>query len=81
MGIRDVLSRNLKSARREKGFSQEDLADRAGLDRTYISSLERCIYGATIDVVERLATALDTNVVALLSDVDSSAMHKNTKRH
>lgn len=70
MSIRDTLSRNLKAARRQKGFSQEDLAEKAGLDRTYISSLERCVYSATIDVVERLAFALDTRVIDLLGGED-----------
>lgn len=40
MEIREVFARNLKAARRAKGLSQEELAHEAGIDRTYISSLE-----------------------------------------
>jgi transcriptional regulator with XRE-family HTH domain len=66
MEIREVLARNLRTQRQAQGISQEDLADRAGIDRTYISSLERSIYNASIDVVDRLATALGVEAADLL---------------
>ena len=66
MEIREVFARNLRIARQAKGLSQEELAHRADLDRTYISSLERSVYNASIDVVERLAAVLGTNAAALL---------------
>jgi transcriptional regulator with XRE-family HTH domain len=47
-------------------LSQEELAHLAGLDRTYISSLERCIYSPTIDVVDALAKALGMTAHELL---------------
>ena len=59
MSIREVLARNLRRYRAERGLSQEELAHRADVDRTYISSLERLQYGASIDVVESLAKVLD----------------------
>jgi len=58
MSMREVLARNLRRYRAERGLSQEELAHRAGIDRTYISSLERQQYGASIDVVESLAKVL-----------------------
>ncbi|MBL3685042.1 MULTISPECIES: helix-turn-helix domain-containing protein [Sinorhizobium] len=66
MEIREVFARNLKAARRAKGLSQEELAYRAGIDRTYISSLERSVYNASIDVVDRLAVVLDVEASDLL---------------
>lgn len=66
MSIRDVLARNLKKARTAKGWSQEELAHRAGIDRTYVSSLERCRYSATIDVVDQVARALELSAADLL---------------
>lgn len=66
MEIREVFSLNLKTLRQAKGMSQEELAHRAGIDRTYISSLERSVYSASIDVVDRLASALDVEVADLL---------------
>ncbi|WP_341487104.1 helix-turn-helix transcriptional regulator [Pararhizobium sp. A13] len=66
MEIREVFARNLKAMREARGFSQEELAHRAGIDRTYVSSLERCVYNASIDVVDRLARALDREAAELL---------------
>lgn len=66
MDIRKVLATNLRRRRHEVGMSQEELAHRAEVDRTYVSSLERCIYGASIDVVDRLATVLGTDASELL---------------
>lgn len=66
MEIRKVFAQNLKAYRRERGFSQEELAFRANIDRTYVSALERCIYGATIDVVAKLAAVLETEPANLL---------------
>ncbi|CDM60326.1 MULTISPECIES: helix-turn-helix domain-containing protein [Rhizobium] len=66
MDIREVFARNLRAARQAKGLSQEELAHRADIDRTYISSLERSVYNASIDVVERLATVLDIEACELL---------------
>lgn len=67
MTIREVFAFNLKSLRQANGLSQEELAHRADLDRTYISSLERCIYGASIDVVDRLAGVLGVEAADLLT--------------
>ncbi len=67
MEIRDVLALNLRRLRADQGLSQEDLADRADLDRTYISSLERSVYAAGIDVVDRLAKALGVTAADLLA--------------
>jgi transcriptional regulator with XRE-family HTH domain len=65
-GIREVFALNLRLARQAAGVSQEELAHRAGLDRTYVSSMERCVYAASIDVVDRVATALDVQAADLL---------------
>ena len=68
MEIREILAVNLRNLRRARGLSQEELAHRAEIDhRTYISSLERGVYAAGIDVVERLARALDVEVADLLT--------------
>lgn len=70
MEIRDVLAQNLKRLRAARGLSQEELADRANIDRTYISSLERSVYAAGIDVVDRLARALGVTAAELLTETD-----------
>lgn len=61
-----MLAFNLRRFRRETGMSQEELAHRADIDRTYISSLERCVYAAGIDVVDKLAVALGVSAAELL---------------
>jgi transcriptional regulator with XRE-family HTH domain len=66
MEIREVLARNLRIYRQARGLSQEELAHRAEIDRTYISALERCVYAASIDVVDRLAEALNVEAADLL---------------
>lgn len=66
MNIREILAANLKRYRRERGVSQEELAHLAEIDRTYISSLERCQYAASIEVVDRLAKALGVQAADLL---------------
>ncbi|PWB80180.1 MAG: XRE family transcriptional regulator [Methylocystaceae bacterium] len=73
MEMRETLARNLRKYRRARGLSQEELGHRAGLDRTYISSLERCVYSATVDAVERLAAALGIPALELLTPSDESA--------
>ncbi|WP_312162752.1 helix-turn-helix transcriptional regulator [Phenylobacterium sp.] len=66
MDIRHVLAANLRQFRKEAGLSQEELAHRAGIDRTYISALERSVYAAGIDVVDRLAKELGVEAADLL---------------
>ena len=66
MEIREILAANLKRYRQEAGLSQEELAHRAEVDRTYVSALERCIYAASIDVVDRLARELGVEAADLL---------------
>ncbi|MBB3773529.1 transcriptional regulator with XRE-family HTH domain [Angulomicrobium tetraedrale] len=61
-----MFARNLKALRLAKGLSQEELAHLADIDRTYVSSLERCVYNASIDVVERLASVLGVAASDLL---------------
>lgn len=57
---------NMKRLRKERGWSQEALADEAALDRTYISGIERVVKNPTITVVERLAVALKCQLGDLL---------------
>lgn len=58
MKVRDLLAVNIRRLRRSNELSQEELAHRADLDRTYISALERSVYAASVDVLEKLAAAL-----------------------
>lgn len=66
MKLREVLATNLKRFRLAAGLSQEELAHRAHLDRTYVSSLERGRYSASIDKIENLSLALGIEASELL---------------
>ncbi|QXX76146.1 helix-turn-helix domain-containing protein [Methylovirgula sp. HY1] len=66
MDIREVLALNLRKYRQEQGLSQEELAHRAEIDRTYVSALERGVYAASIDVLDRLAQVLGLEAADLL---------------
>jgi transcriptional regulator with XRE-family HTH domain len=72
---RDPLSgfaRRLRQLRTERGLSQEKLAERAGLDRTYVSGCERGRRNATLRTLARLAAALEVDVCALVSDREAA---------
>lgn len=66
MDIRRRLATNMRAIRREKGWSQEELADRAGVHRTYISGVERCVRNPTITIVGRIAQALEVPIGELV---------------
>jgi len=66
MDLRRILGSNLRRLRKRQALSQEELAHRANVDRTYISSIERGVYAVTIDVLDRLARALDVEAWELL---------------
>jgi transcriptional regulator with XRE-family HTH domain len=57
--LRQVVAGNLRRIRHAKGLSQEELAFRAEIDRSYISQLENGTYAATVVMLGKLAEALD----------------------
>jgi transcriptional regulator with XRE-family HTH domain len=59
MSLRAVVARNLRVVRKQKGFTQEELADLAGINRNYVGQIEREEKSPTIDLLERLVVALD----------------------
>ena len=64
--MREVLALNLRRYRQARRLSQEELAHLAGTDRTYVSSIERCVYAASIEVVDKLARGLGIEAADLL---------------
>jgi transcriptional regulator with XRE-family HTH domain len=65
---RKILALNLRRLRAEQGISQEELADRAGLHRTYVGSVERSERNVSIDNIAKLACALGVEAHELLRD-------------
>jgi transcriptional regulator with XRE-family HTH domain len=63
MSLREIVATNLRRLRHAKGMSQEELADRAGINRNYVGMLEREQHSATVDMLEKLAEVLDADPV------------------
>ena len=63
MNARTLVARNIRRIRVERGLSQEALAVDAEIDRTYVSRLERNLENPTVGVLERVASALDCQIV------------------
>lgn len=57
----------IKQRRKELDISQEELAFRAGIHRTYISDIERGFRNPSLENIEKLAKALEVTVSALFS--------------
>lgn len=58
MSLREIVAINLRRLRHASGLSQEELADRAGINRNYVGMLEREQHSATVDMLEKLAEVL-----------------------
>jgi transcriptional regulator with XRE-family HTH domain len=69
MDIRKKFGKRLRGLREERGWSQEEFADRAGLHRTYVSAVERGVRNPTLSVLERLAKALGVSMAELVETV------------
>jgi transcriptional regulator with XRE-family HTH domain len=63
--LKALLGMAIKARRASLGISQEELAHRAGLHRTYVSDVERGTRNPSIEIVAKLASALELSVPAL----------------
>lgn len=64
--LRRVFAANVRARRKMIGISQEELADRAGVHRTYIGAVERSEVNVSIDNIARISAALDVNAAVLM---------------
>ncbi len=72
MSLREILARNLRRLRAERGLSQEELAHRAGVNRNYVGMIEREENAATVDTMEQLAAALDVDATDMIDPYAAS---------
>jgi CheY-like chemotaxis protein len=71
--VKTAFGTTVRSKRCEKGLSQEELADRAGLHRTYVSDVERGARNPSLQSIEKLAVALEMSVSALFQPMSKDA--------
>jgi transcriptional regulator with XRE-family HTH domain len=64
-----LFGERLRSTRRQRGWSQEFLGAQAGLDRSYVSSVERGEHNPSLETVVRLAHALGESAANMLQGV------------
>lgn len=63
--ILELFGQNVRKLRVERGLSQEQLADKAGLHRTYIGMIERAEKNITLCNIEKIAIALSVSIDSL----------------
>lgn len=79
MTARQTLAINLRRLRVDRGLSQERLAADSGVDRAYVGGMERLSENPSIDVLDKLAAALEVDVGELLATPRSKEMPANLK--
>lgn len=66
MSLNKIFAQNVVSKRKERGWSQERLALEVGIQRSYMSGIERGTRNPTLAVVEKIAEALGIEPIELL---------------
>lgn len=61
------FGKNVREIRKKKGLSQEQLAFKSDLHRTYIGMIERAEKNITLLNIEKIANALDINITELFN--------------
>ncbi len=59
-GLKTAIGSVLRAKREKLGLSQDEFAGRAGVDRTYVSILERGVKSPTVETLEKICAALGT---------------------
>jgi len=73
MDVRRRVALNVKRLREALGISQEELADRSDVHRTYVSGVERGVRNPTISVLDKIARGLKAPLAELVADPPRSA--------
>jgi transcriptional regulator with XRE-family HTH domain len=66
MNLRDIFAANLRRLRHDKGWSQEELAHKAKINRTYMSKLETGATYAGLEIIGKLARVFRVEAADLL---------------
>jgi CheY-like chemotaxis protein len=79
MDIKNRFGTAVRSRRKRLGISQEELAGRAGLHRTYVADIERGARNLSLANIEKLAKALETSIPILFAQDEPSGKPDATK--
>jgi transcriptional regulator with XRE-family HTH domain len=66
MAPRERVAVRVKRIREQRGMTQEQLAEKAGISRTYLARLETARHDPTLSMLEKIAKALRVDVAKLL---------------
>ncbi|MBV9073305.1 MAG: helix-turn-helix transcriptional regulator [Acidobacteria bacterium] len=75
-----VLARRLREMRRRRGWSQETMAEKCGLHRTYVGAIERGERNITLDTLHNLANSLGVSAAELISKKHTKRVKENSAR-
>ncbi|TDE31978.1 XRE family transcriptional regulator [Flavobacterium ranwuense] len=68
MEIKEKFGQKVKELREQKGFSIEQLANISNVDRNYISDIEKGKRNVSIEIMEKIILALDTDFIEFFND-------------
>lgn len=74
LNILEIVGNNIKYYRNQKNLSQETLAEKCELHRTYISDIERYRRNVSLTNIQKIAEALDVAPYKLLIPTNSEVM-------
>jgi transcriptional regulator with XRE-family HTH domain len=80
MDGRQLVAWNMRRLRGARGVSQERLGNDAGVDRTYVSRLERQLENPSIAILEKIARALKVHISELLAEPSPGTSQPNPLR-
>ncbi len=69
-GVKEEFGKAIRMLREERNLSQQELADYAEIDRTYISDLERGLYFPSLEIVFKLADVFKIEAHLIVKMVD-----------
>jgi transcriptional regulator with XRE-family HTH domain len=67
MGLKQTVASNVRTLRKERGYTQKELSKLAGINHKYAGMIEREERSPTVDILEKIATALKVEPVTLLT--------------
>ena len=70
LDFRRVFAANVRRFRNDRGLTQEQLGEKAGISSTYVSKVERSVSFPTLDIIVKIAEALEISPAELFNELD-----------